>query len=152
MNVVAQGILVGLIAVVVTVLVAPRLSAYATPQSYVYGDQTTAVFLQWSEHDGTMDGAFQIAVVDDQAQIIRAQYSAFTGTHDGLHVSITFSTLEASVQTVEGTLGWRTLRLDLPQSGGQIEGVPLVAGELADYVRAIQAIQRAHPGLEIQGA
>jgi hypothetical protein len=148
---VAQGILVGLIAVVVAVLLAPRLSAYATPQSYVYGDSSTAVLLQWSEHDGRMDGAIQIAAVDEQAQIIRAQYSTLTGLHNGLHLSITFSDLQGGVQTVEGTLGWRSLRLDLPQSGGQLAGVALVPGDVTNYTRAVQAIQRAHPGLEIQG-
>ncbi len=148
---VAQGILVGLIAVAIVTVVAPQVSAYITPQSYVYGDTLTAVLIQWTEHDGQMNGAIQIASVDAPDQIIRAQYSGFIGTHDGWRVSITFSDLQTSAQTVEGTLGWRSLRLDLPQSGGQITSVRLLPGDPTGYTRAVQAIQQAHPGLEIQG-
>jgi len=147
----AQGIFVGLIAVAVIIFVLPQVSAYATPQSYVYGDTETAVLIQWSEHDSQMDGIFQIATVDATAQVIRARYTGFAGRHDGAHVTITFRDAQGSVQTVEGTLGWRSLRLGIPQSGAEIAAVPLTPGDLADYDRAVQAIQRAHPGLEIQG-
>jgi hypothetical protein len=147
----AQGLFVGLIAVAVVIFVFPRVSAYATPQSYVYGDTETAVLIQWSEHDSQMDGIFQIATVDVAAQVIRAHYTEFTGRHDGAHVTITFRDPQGSVQTVEGTLGWRSLRLGIPQSGAEIAAVPLTPGDLTDYDRAVQAIQRAHPGLEIQG-
>jgi hypothetical protein len=147
----AQGVFVGLIAVAVAIFVAPRISAYATPQSYVYGNPETAVLIQWSEHDSQMDGIFQIATVDATAQVIRARYSGFVGRHDGAHVTITFADPQASVQTVEGTLGWRSLRLGIPQSGAEIAAVPLTPGDLADYDRAVQAVQSAHPGLEIQG-
>lgn len=147
----AQGIFVGLIAIAVIIFVSPQVSAYVTPQSYVYGDTETAVLIQWSEHDSQMDGIFQIATVDVTAQVIRARYTEFTGRHDGAHVTITFRDPQASVQTVEGTLGWRSMRLDIPQSGGQIAAVPLAVGDLSEYDRAVQAIQRAHPGLEIQG-
>jgi hypothetical protein len=148
---VVQGILVGLIAVLVVVIVTPRLSAYITPQSYVYGDATTAVLIEWSERDGHMDGALQLAAVDEQAQVIRAQYTGFSGLHDGSQISITFADPLAGAQTVDGTLGWRSLRLELPQSGGQIAVVPLLPGDVAGYSRAVQAVQRAHPDLEIQG-
>lgn len=148
---VSQGILVGMVAAVVAVLLAPRLSAYATPQSYVYGDSTTAVLLQWSEYDSHIDGTLQIATADEQAQVIRAQYSAFNGLHDGPHLTVNFTNALGAVQTIEGTLGWRSLQLELPQSDGQLAGISLVAGELADYTHAVQAIQRAHPGFEIQG-
>jgi hypothetical protein len=147
----AQGILVGLIGVVVIVLIAPRLSAYVIPESYVYGDSATAALIAWSEHDSQMEGTFHLAAVDLSAQVIRSHTSSLTGIHDGTHITITFTNLQASVTTVDGTLGWRSLKLGLPQSDGQIAAIPLAAGDLTDYDRAVQAIQHAHPGFEIQG-
>ncbi len=99
-----------------------------------------------------MDGVFQIASVDPSARIIRARSSGFTGTHDGSRVTITFRDPPSGVATVAGLLGWRSLRLDIPQGDGQVQAVRLGAGDASDYNRAALAVKKAHPGLEIQGS
>lgn len=152
---VVLGAMLGLIAVAVVILVLPPVSAYVSPQSYVYGDATTAVLIQWSEHDGALDGTFQFASVDASAQVIRVRTAGFSGMHDGERVTITFRDLTMGVPAVSGRLGWRTMQLDLPQpsgpSAGELAAVRLVPGDLNDYDHAVQVLKNAHPGLEIQG-
>lgn len=150
-RVVVLGLIVGAIGLLVILFIYPPVRAYVTPQRYVYGDAQTAVLVEWSERSGVLDGTFQMATVDSSANIIRVRTSAFSGTHDGSRVTLDFSGAAVGVSAVSGTLGWRTLQLDLPQPNGEYASVRLDAGDLNDYNHAVQALKRAHPDFEIQG-
>lgn len=150
-RVVALGLIVGAIGLLVILFIYPPVGAYLTPQRYVYGDAQTAVLVEWSERSSALDGTFQMASVDVSANVIHVRTSAFGGTHDGSHVTLKFSDGSVGVPALSGTLGWRTLQLDLPQSSGELASVKLNAGDLTDYNHAVQVLKSAHPGFEIQG-
>jgi hypothetical protein len=151
LRVVVLGLMVGAIATLVLLFIYPPLRAFATPQSYVYSDTQTVALVQWSEHSSTLDGAFHLATVDTSASVIRVHTSAFGGTHDGSNLTLDFADTAIGVPAVSGTLGWRSLQLELPQADGQLAGVRLVPGDLTAYNSGVQALKRAHPGYEIQG-
>lgn len=145
------GLIVGVIGLLVILFIYPPVSAYVTPQRYVYGDSQTAALVEWSEHSGALDGTFHFASVDASANVIHVQTSAFSGTHDGSHVTLNFAGTTVGVPALSGSLGWRTLQLELPQPNGEVASVRLSAGGLDDYNHAVQALKRAHPDFEIQG-
>lgn len=150
-RVVVLGLIVGAIGLLVILFISPPVRAFVTPQRYVYGDAQTAVLVEWSERSGALDGTFQMANVDAPANVIRVRTSAFSGTHDDSRVTLNFAGAAVGVPAISGTLGWRTLQLDLPQPNGEVAPVRLGAGDLTDYNHAVQALKKAHPDFEIQG-
>lgn len=151
LRIVVLGLMVGAIATLVLLFVYPPLRAYATPQSYVFSDAQTVVLVQWSERSNILDGTFHLATVDAPARVIRVHTSAFGGTRDGSNLTLDFADTTLDLPTVSGTLSWRSLQLELPQSDGQLTAVRLVPGDLTAYNSGVQALKRANPGFEIAG-
>jgi hypothetical protein len=74
----------------------------------------------------------------------------FTGVRDWSNVTITFHGLFGITSSLHGTLGYRTLELQVPQKDGTVATGGFVAGDIQDYNAAVQDIKQAHPGLSSQ--
>jgi hypothetical protein len=142
---------VGLIAIVLCAGLAfvglPLANSYIYPGSYVYEGQVSAGLIQWAEHDGQLSGTFQITYVDTSGSQARLQVTAvdFTGVRDGSSVTITFHGLFGVTSSLHGTLGFRTLELQVPQKDGTVATGSFAAGDIQDYNAAVQDVKRAHP-------
>jgi hypothetical protein len=140
--------LVSLVAIIIAGVVGfPIVSHFIDPRSYVAADDTGALFVQWVEHDSTMNGTYQVTSVDATSGTaeVTSQSLDFTGIQDGSHITMTFHGLLGATSTINGTLSFRTLTLEIPQPSGEIQSVVLVPGDASDYNAAVASLQRAHP-------
>lgn len=145
------------VVIVVAAYLLVTIQRASQPGSYVYGDQDSAILVQWTAQGGTLTGSIQHTYWQQSPNglpqtmwgapptgHIFSESLAFTGTIGGSNVTLTISAWGGS-RALSGTLDGQTLTLEWPQTGGGVRTFVLSPGDANAYNAAVAAIQQAHP-------
>lgn len=106
------------------------------PRGYMDAEQSSILFLQWTEKSGQMSGQLQdVYISSSNALQTQHDNEAFTGTHDGSNVSISTS-IFGFTKTYTGSLNGDTLTLVVPSQSGTLNTLTLHSASVDDYNKA----------------
>jgi hypothetical protein len=126
------------------VVVRPLATNYTTPTSWVYVDNDTAIFISWTENGSNLTGVWDVTGFAASSLSILTWTYQFTGNHIGNKVTIEVSTPDTRY-TYTGTLGFRTLTLNHPDSNtGVLVSSVFYPGNEDDYNQAASYVRQQH--------
>src|SRR5258708_11545439 len=119
-----------------------QASSNSTPDGYLATDSTSVSFMQFTERNSKLSGHINGIEETNTIPLGTKSYTyAFTGTHQGSSITLTFSVLWVQ-SSITGTFQGDTIKLDLPQTNGYMKEELLKAASIQQYNQAVDTLQK----------
>lgn len=137
--IIGSAFVVGLIGAAL-LIIAPRVFVItiAAPTSWVDVESNLVVYLQYTNHDGTLSGQWQEAYINNNQ--VQSFDTALTGYLNGSQISLSTSLLGFTT-TLTGTVNGEAMTLVYPKTGGALATVTLHPGSVDDYNKDVRQLQ-----------